>query len=141
MIQQMLRQVGIAMTIQTSELGTFLEDVGKGNFQMYSLSRNGIADPDFYYIIFHSENFPPVGQNRGFYSNPRVDQLIAEGRATFDREKRKKIYAEIQRIVQEDLPYVSLYHQINVAVMDADLEGYTMYPAGFWLAVPEMRRQ
>ena len=140
MIQQMLRQVGIDMTIQTSELGTFLEDVGKGNFQMYSLSRNGIADPDFYYIIFHSENFPPTGQNRGFYSNHRVDQLISEGRATFDRSKRKQVYGEIQRIVQEDLPYISLYHQINVAVMDNDLEGYTMYPAGFWLAVPEMKR-
>ncbi|HEX6160936.1 MAG TPA: ABC transporter substrate-binding protein [Thermoanaerobaculia bacterium] len=140
-IQQMLRQVGIDMKIVASELGTFLEDIGKGNFQMYSLSRNGIADPDFYYIIFHSSNVPPEGQNRGFYSNPKVDQLITDGRATFDRAKRKQIYGEIQRIVQEDLPYVSLYHQINVAVMDKDLQGYTMYPAGFWLGLPQMSRQ
>jgi peptide/nickel transport system substrate-binding protein len=141
MIQQMLRNVGIDMKIQTSELGTFLEDVGKGNFQMFSLSRNGIADPDWYYILFHSQNFPPEGQNRGFYSNPRVDQLIMEGRATFDRAKRKQVYGEVQRILQEDLPYVSLYHQINVAVMDKDLQGYTMYPAGFWLGIPQMSRQ
>ncbi|HEX8253586.1 MAG TPA: ABC transporter substrate-binding protein [Thermoanaerobaculia bacterium] len=141
MIQQMLRNVGINMTIQTSELGTFLEDVGKGNFQMFSLSRNGIADPDWYYILFHSRNFPPEGQNRGFYSNARVDQLIMEGRSTFDRAKRKQAYGEIQRILQEDLPYLSLYHQINVAVMDKDLQGYTMYPAGFWLGVPQMSRQ
>lgn len=140
MIQQMLRQVGIDMKIQTSELGTFLEDIGKGNFQMYSLSRNGIQDPDFYYIIFFSKNIPPEGQNRGYYSNPKVDELISQGRATFDRAKRKQIYGEIQRIVQEDLPYVSLYHQINVAVMDKDLEGYVMYPAGFFLGIPEMRR-
>jgi peptide/nickel transport system substrate-binding protein len=140
MIQQMLRQVGIDMKIQTSELGTFLEDIGKGNFQMYSLSRNGIQDPDFYYIIFHSRNFPPEGQNRGYYSNPKVDELISQGRATFDRARRKQIYGDIQRIVQEDLPYVSLYHQINVAVMDKELQGYTMYPAGFWLGIPEMSR-
>ncbi|MFZ2492830.1 MAG: ABC transporter substrate-binding protein [Thermoanaerobaculia bacterium] len=138
MIQQMLKQVGIDMKIQSSEFGTFLEDVSKGNFQMYSLSRNGIADPDFYYVIFHSSNFPPEGQNRGYYSNPQVDRLILEGRSTFDRAKRKQIYAEIQRIVQEDLPYVSLYQQVNVAVMDKNLEGYEMYPAGFWLAVPGM---
>ncbi|HYO79138.1 MAG TPA: ABC transporter substrate-binding protein, partial [Thermoanaerobaculia bacterium] len=141
MIQQMLRNVGINMTIQTSELGTFLEDVGKGNFQMFSLSRNGIADPDWYYILFHSQNFPPEGQNRGFYSNPRVDQLIMEWRSTFDRAKRKQAYGEVQRILQEDLPYLSLYHQINVAVMDKDLQGYVMYPAGFWLGVPQMSRQ
>ncbi|HYK01749.1 MAG TPA: ABC transporter substrate-binding protein [Thermoanaerobaculia bacterium] len=141
MIQQMLRQVGIDMKIQTSELGTFLEDIGKGNFQMYSLSRNGISDPDWYYILFHSENFPPEGQNRGYYSNPRVDQLITEGRSTFDRAKRKQAYGEIQRILQEDLPYLSLYHQINVAIMDKDLQGYVMYPAGFWLGIPQMSRQ
>lgn len=141
MIQQMLGQVGVKVEIQTSEFGTFLEDVQKGNFQMYSLSRNGIQDPDFYNVIFHSDSMPPEGQNRGYYSNPRVDQLIEEGRATFDRERRKQIYGEVQRIIQEDMPYVSLYHQINVAVMDKGLTGYTMYPAGFWLGIPQMSWQ
>jgi peptide/nickel transport system substrate-binding protein len=138
MIQQMLQQIGIKVQIQTSEFGTFLEDVAKGNFQMYSLSRNGIGDPDFFYVIFFSKNIPPEGQNRGYYNNARVDKLILEGRSTFDRAKRKQIYGEIQRIVQEDLPYISLYHQINVAVMDKELQGYTMYPAGFWLGLPQM---
>jgi peptide/nickel transport system substrate-binding protein len=141
MIQQMLQQVGVNVDIQTSEFGTFLEDVQKGNFQMYSLSRNGIQDPDFYYVIFHSKNIPPEGQNRGYYNNPRVDQLIADGRATFDRTRRKQIYGEVQKIVQEDLPYISLYQQVNVAVMDKDLQGYVMYPAGFWLGLPQMSRQ
>lgn len=138
MMQQMLREVGIEMTIQSSEFGTFLDDIIKGKFQMYSLSRNGIQDPDFYNVIFHSKSFPPDGQNRGYYSNPRVDQLITEGRSTFDRTRRKQIYGEIQRIVQEDLPYISLYHQINVAVMDKNIDGYVMYPAGFWLGFPQM---
>lgn len=138
MIQQMLSQVGIKVNITSSEFGTFFEDIGKGNFDIFSLSRNGIGDPDFYYIIFHSRNVPPEGQNRGYYSNPRIDQLIMEGRSTFDRAKRKQIYGEIQRTVQEDLPYVSLYHQVNVAVMDKSLQGYVMYPAGFWLGLPKM---
>jgi peptide/nickel transport system substrate-binding protein len=141
MIQQMLQQVGIKIDIQTNEFGKFLEDVSKGNFQMYSLSRNGIGDPDFFYIIFYSKNVPPEGQNRGYYNNPRVDRLIMEGRSTFDRARRKQIYGEIQRIVQEDLPYISLYHQINVAIMDKGLQGYTMYPAGFWLGIPQMSWQ
>jgi peptide/nickel transport system substrate-binding protein len=141
MIQQMLQQVGVGVDIQTAEFGKFFEDVSKGNFQLYSLSRNGIGDPDFYYIIFFSKNVPPEGQNRGYYDNPRIDRLILEGRATFDRARRKQIYSEIQRIVQEDLPYISLYHQINVAVMDKGLQGYTMYPAGFWLGIPQMSWQ
>ncbi|HEX9492862.1 MAG TPA: ABC transporter substrate-binding protein [Thermoanaerobaculia bacterium] len=137
-IQQMLKQVGINMQIQSNEMSTFFADIGKGNFQMYSLSRNGIADPDFYYVIFYSKNTPPDGQNRGYYNNPKVDQLILQGRSTFDRAKRKPVYVEIQKIVQEDLPYVSLYMQDNVAVMRNNIDGYVQYPAGFWLSVPQM---
>ena len=137
-IQQMLKQVGINVQIQSNEMSTFLADIQKGNFQLYSLSRNGIQDPDFYYTILHSKNFPPEGQNRGYYSNPRVDQLIMEGRSTFDRTKRKQTYVEIQKTLADELPYISLYHQVNVAVMRSNIDGYVMYPAGFLLSVPQM---
>lgn len=137
-IQQMLKQVGVNMQIQSNEMSTFFADIGKGNFQMYSLSRNGIQDPDFYYVIFYSKNTPPDGQNRGYYKNPRIDQLLMDGRSTFDRARRKPIYVEIQKIAQEDLPYISLYLQHNVAVMRSNIDGYVQYPAGFLLSVPQM---
>ena len=134
----MLKQVGINMQIQANEMSTFFADIGKGNFQMYSLSRNGIQDPDFYYILFYSKNTPPDGQNRGYYRNPKVDQLLTQGRSTFDRAKRKPVYGEIQKTLQDDLPYISLYLQTNVAVMRSNVDGYVQYPAGFWLSVRQM---
>jgi peptide/nickel transport system substrate-binding protein len=137
-IQQMLKQVGITMTIQSNEMSTFFADIGTGNFQMYSLSRNGISDPDFSYVIFYSKNIPPEGQNRGYYSNPRVDQLLVEGRSTFDRARRKPVYEEIQKIVATELPYISLSMQDNVAIMRSYIDGYVQYPAGFYLSVPQM---
>jgi len=137
-IQQMLKQVGVNMQIQSNEMSTFFADIGKGNFQMYSLSRNGVQDPDFYYVIFFSKNTPPDGQNRGYYNNPKVDQLLMQGRSTFDRAKRKPVYGEIQKIAQDDLPYISLYLQTNVAVMRSNIDGYVQYPAGFLLSVPQM---
>jgi peptide/nickel transport system substrate-binding protein len=141
MIQQMLREVGIDFQIQQSEFGTFMEDLTNGRFQMFSLRRAGISDPDFYYVIFHSESVPPNGQNRGYYINRRVDQLIDQGRSTFDRTKRKAAYDEIQRIVADELPYVSLYHRDNVAIMRKNIQGFEMYPSGFLLSVPKMTMQ
>ncbi len=138
MIQQMLKEVGIDMQIQTSEFGTFMEDIKNGRFQMFSLRRSGISDPDFYYTIFHSESLAPNGQNRGYYVNKRVDQLIMQGRSTFDRARRKAAYDEIQRILADELPYVSLYHRDNVAIMRKYIEGFQMYPSGFLLSVPQM---
>jgi len=138
MIQQMLKDVGIDMQIQTSEFGTFMDDVKNGRYQLFSLRRAGISDPDFYYTIFHSKSLAPNGQNRGYYINPKVDQLIEQGRSTFDRAKRKEAYDEIQKILAEDLPYISLYHRDNVAIMRSNIDGFVMYPNGFLLSVPEM---
>jgi peptide/nickel transport system substrate-binding protein len=137
-MQAMMKQAGINLSIQSNEMSTFFADIGKGNFQLYSLSRNGIADPDFYYVIFYSKNTPPNGQNRGYYANPHLDDLLTQGHSTFDRAKRKQIYGEVQNIVATDLPYISLYMQSNVAIMRKNVTGYQQYPAGFYLSIPQM---
>lgn len=131
MVQQMLAAVGIEVEIRSTEFAVFYDDIQKGNFELFALRRGGISDPDFYYTIFHSKSVPPSGQNRGFYSNPEVDRLIEAGRATMDRAKRKAAYDGVQKIVSEELPYVSLYHLDNVAVADRALEGLTLHPSGF----------
>lgn len=138
MMQQMLKEVGVDLQIQSSEFTTFMDDLKNGRFQLYSLRRAGISDPDFYYTIFHSKSLAPNGQNRGYYVNPRVDQLIDQGRSTFDRQKRKAAYDEVQKIVADELPYISLYHRDDIAVMRKNVNGFVMYPAGFLLSVPEI---
>ena len=139
MLQAMLHEVGIGIEIRSSEFAVFYDDIQKGNFELFSLRRGGISDPDFYYTIFHSKSAPPAGQNRGFYANPEVDRMIEEGRATLDRPKRKAAYDRVQRIVSEELPYLSLYHLDNVAVVDRRLEGLQLHPSGFLNSVASMR--
>ena len=80
-LQQQLREVGIALDIRTFEFATFFADVSKGAFQLYSLRWiGGNQDPDIFEYVFDSASFPPKRANRSFYSNPRVDELIAQGR-------------------------------------------------------------
>ena len=43
------------------------------------------------------------------YSNPEVDKLIEQAIASTDQEERAGIYQEIQKILLEDLPWVSLF--------------------------------
>jgi len=116
-LQQQLREAGIALDIRTFEFATFYSDVQKGAFQLFSLRWvGGNEDPDIFENIFSSHSFPPQRANRGYYSNPRVDELIDDARSTVDRERRKRDYDEIQRIVAEDLPYVNLWYFDNVLV-------------------------
>lgn len=129
--QQQLKEVGIQMNIQSNEPATFSADIETGNFQAYSRRWiGGNNDPDIFNLIFHSTMNPPDGANRGFYRNAEVDRLIEIGRRETDMEKRKEAYQQIQQIVAEDLPYVSLFYLNNVAVISRRVRGMTLYPAG-----------
>ena len=73
MIQQMLAEVGVGIEIRSTEFAVFYDDIQNGRFEIFSLRRAGVSDPDFYYTIFHSDSIPPAGQNRGSWKNARVD--------------------------------------------------------------------
>ena len=130
-LQQHLRQVGIALDIRTYEFATFYADVTKGAYQIHSLRWiGGNQDPDIFENIFDSASFPPKRANRTFYSNPRIDELIREGRSTLDQQKRKVIYDEIQQIVAQDLPYINLWYLDNVLVHTDRVHGIELTPSG-----------
>jgi peptide/nickel transport system substrate-binding protein len=104
---------------------------------MFSLSWVGVSDPDIYYDLFHSQSIPPNGSNRVRYQNARIDQLVEKGRVLIARDKRQVIYKEVQEILADDLPYISLWHTQNVAVMKKEVTGYTLYPNGDFISLTE----
>ncbi len=130
-LQQQMRGVGIALDIRTFESATFLSDVMRGAFQLYSLRWiGGNEDPDIFHYVFDSSQFPPNGANRGYYHNPEVDTLIAQGNAETGQNKRKRIYARIQQILAEQLPYINLWYFDNVVVASRRVEGLQLDPSG-----------
>lgn len=129
-LQQQLRDVGIALDIRTFEFATFLADVTSGAFQFYSLRWiGGNEDPDIF-ENFHSSRFPPKGANRGFYSNPRIDSLIDQARRETDQNVRKRVYAEVQEILAQDVPYINLWYFDNVLVHTRRVQNMTLNPSG-----------
>jgi peptide/nickel transport system substrate-binding protein len=129
-IQAMAAEAGIRIEIRSLEFATFFSDVQRGIFQIFSLTRTGIDDPDIFALLFHSRNVPPAGANRGRYRNPELDALLDRGASLAEPERRRPIYLEVQEIVARDLPYVSLFTRVNVAVMPRDLLGFRHYPGG-----------
>jgi peptide/nickel transport system substrate-binding protein len=129
--QQQLREVGIALDIRSFEFATFFADVTHGEFQVYSLRWvGGNEDPDIFEYAFHSSRIIPKGANRQFYNNPRVDALIDQARTELDQSARRQDYAEIQRILAEELPYIDLWYFDNVLVHSARVENLHLNPSG-----------
>jgi peptide/nickel transport system substrate-binding protein len=83
-------------------------------------------------MYFHTSWIPtpanPDGFNRWRYRNARVDQLTTLGREELDRGKRIQIYAEVQRLVADDVPIVPLWHEDNIVLSNVDVQGYAITP-------------
>jgi len=139
-IAEMLREVGIGVDLRVTEFATFFADVKKGNFQMFSMQIPEIVEPDLHTNFFASSRIPrrdnlDAGGNRMRYRNDEVDRLLDEGRATLDRAERKRIYAQLQRVLARDLPVLPLWHEDNVAAMRKEVRGFVVLPTAQLAAV------
>ncbi len=141
MIASQLARVGIAVRVTPYEWGTFYKDIRSGNFQVYALSWVGIVDPDIFYEVYHSDQAPPQGLNRGRYRSGRVDRLVEAGRREMDVQKRRAIYDEVQQILLEELPSVPLWYENNVTLYRDGLEGVSVRPDASYRVFTEVEKQ
>ena len=77
--------------MRSYEFATLSRTSSRGNFQLVTLQWVGMSDPDMLRRVFHSKQMPPVGFNRGFYSNPDVDRLIDEATKTQDEDDERPL--------------------------------------------------
>jgi peptide/nickel transport system substrate-binding protein len=131
-IAAQLSEVGIDVDVRSFEFATFFADVKKGSYQLASMQTNELNEPDYYHFYFHSSEIPdarhPDGGNRWRYRSRDVDRLTEAGRRELDLGKRKAIYAEVQRLVAEDVPVVALWHEDNIVLSNVDVQGYYTTP-------------
>lgn len=144
LIAHQLERIGIAVEVRSYEWGTFYHDIKSGNFEMTTLQWTSVREPSIYTWIFHSKNIPgqknrSAGGNRGAYRNERVDELLERGERETDRQKREAIYAEVQQILARDLPYVSLWHEDNIAILREGVTDYFITPNARFEALKQTR--
>lgn len=138
-IADQLKKVGIEVEVRSLEFGTLFADIQAGNFQIYTLTWVGVIEPDIFYNIFHSASVPPKGANRGRYSNTRLDSLLEKARRAKNRDERRMLYAEIQKILSAELPYISLWYSNDLVVSDKRLVGFEPGPGGEWTGLENAR--
>lgn len=97
-------------------------DQRKDNMTMVGRATAGI---DFtLYRLFKTG----VSTNISGFSDPAVDKLLAEGRATSDVAEQKKIYGEIQKVIWDKNPYVFLWYQKQALGISNKVHGFAIRP-------------
>lgn len=69
-------------------------------------------------------------QNSSNYSNPVVDQLLADARKESDVEKKQAIYEEVNAIVTQDSPILVLQNPMVLSAALTNIEGLHINPQG-----------
>ncbi len=136
-----LKKIGIEVEVFSLEWGKFKSEVENGNVDLWSLRWIGFKDPDIFRFAFATESFTPNGGNRGWYSNTKLDKIMTEARQSIDENKRKELYLEVQKIVNEELPYVFLWHEDLFAVMNKKVDGFKLYADGRYDGLMQTRKK
>jgi len=110
-VQQDLEQIGLKINIKQASDTVVYDLIVAGETQMYLNSWYMIQpDPaDLINNLFMTD----AGSNQDFYSNPQVDELAMQALAEQDREKRLKLYQDIERLLMEDAVHVPLFTNIS----------------------------
>ncbi len=140
-LQWQYKKIGVKVNIRVMEWSAMLRilnaDKDPKDFDAVIIGWSLGIDPD-QYSIWHSSQYPS-GLNFVKYKNPKIDRLLEEGRTTMDREGRKKIYSQLQKIIAADQPYLFLWYPKAVVAVSERVGGLSKPgPAGLFLNIEKV---
>lgn len=136
-IAQMLRDVGLSVEVVTLELGSLLQRLTAGDFELALLQMPEITEPQLMQWFFHSGSIPGegVGANRARYRNPAVDDRLERASRSVDRGARQALLREALELMGGDLPVVPLFHEDQTVALSARAAAFVPSTEGRWLGL------
>lgn len=129
MIQVMWGEIGLDIEIETMELQAWAQTVREGDFDFACFSVTPFADPDPRLYDQFMEGSP---SNYSNYSPPEMQEALQTGRESTDQDERFEAYAEVQRMLGEDVPYLWWASPVYGNVARSDIKGMWLNIDGVW---------
>lgn len=126
LLQYNLSEIGIKMNMEYVENVQAQCSPGYTGAHITSINFPAL-DPDIIFKYIHS-GYKGKGGNLTWYENPRIDELVEQGRIELDEAKRKAIYFEIQDILAEDLPIIPLHNSTIMVAFKSNVHNAEVEP-------------
>ncbi|HXH10877.1 MAG TPA: ABC transporter substrate-binding protein [Alphaproteobacteria bacterium] len=129
--QRYWADIGVRVEVQVeSDWSRYREMLSEGKLPMFRLSWSAtVPDPDdFLSRLLHSSS----PNNRTFYRNARVDQLLDQARTELDTTQRIELYREVERIVMEDAPWITQHYHMFERLFQPYVGGIEVSLLGDW---------
>jgi len=121
MIQDQLKQVGVALQSRQTTFSNALGDVAEGSYHLVPFLFSN-SDPDILRTTFHSGNVDG-GFNWSKVSDSQLDAWLEDGKQSIDEVERRRIYAEIQQHIMEEAMILPIRDYVNLNAASADVQG------------------
>jgi len=124
-----LAKIGAKVKVNDMEVARHREARAAGNFDFYFAGWATMTrDADFaLWRNFHAGEATITG-NQLRYANKDVDKLIEQGQQTIDPQARKRVYADAQRLIWRDCPWLFLYWPELIHGVDKRVRGFRQEP-------------
>lgn len=126
-IADQLFRVGIDLEIELVEWGQWLSRVYRdADYDLTVIGHIGKLDPGAMLSSYGAgqENY----YFRRGYENPRLNDLLEEGRITVDSHRRAAIYAEVQEIIARDVINYFIQDPYQIFIAKRGVTGLALYP-------------
>ena len=118
-IKQQLAKVGIDATLKQDDQTAFIVAAVTGQFSILLWRQHPGDDPDATYPWWQDGSL----LNFGKFSDPQIQQLLDQGRASTDQAARTKIYQQINQRFAQQVYNVWLYYSQWIIAAQKDVQG------------------
>ncbi|MBV9580801.1 MAG: ABC transporter substrate-binding protein, partial [Chloroflexi bacterium] len=128
-----LQDVGVDTDLVGADWATFLaainvpQDKGTAHMHLFEWAPS-LLDASQQMTQFLRSQWPPAGLATSHYWNPKVEVLADEAAREPDDQQRTDEYAEAERTVWDDAPWIFLWSPSFVLVHSARIQGITTLP-------------
>ena len=142
-MQQAWQRLGIPVHLDNQPARTFFGDtVMKHQYKDLAMfawvsAPENVPKAELYSSMIPTADNNWAGENSGGYRSPNMDQLIDQIEVELDRDKRKALWSQLQKLYATDLPDLPITFRSDPYILPTWLEGVeptgNEYPSTLWV--------
>ncbi|MBU3741876.1 MAG: ABC transporter substrate-binding protein [Candidatus Kapabacteria bacterium] len=127
-VQEMWRSIGVRVELRMIDFPQHLAMVRAGDLTMWRTSWMGdYPDPENFLALFRTATIAPKGPNTTRISRHDLDALYEEALSpTRSLTERAALYHRMERIILDEAPWVFLYHDLVLRLMQRSVQGLSV---------------
>lgn len=113
------QDIGIKFEPEIMDFNALVAKLNDKDYDLAAVSTSQILDPSDPVEEFATNN----PNNAAGYSNPKVDELIQKGLSTLDIEKRKGIYHDLYKELNDNPPIILIHYRQSARAISGQIQG------------------